>query len=828
VKVPLSWLGRSVDLTGIEPAQIARRLTAAGLQVERVEHAGEDISGVVVARVVDIEELSGFKKPIRWATLDDGDGPRQVICGATNFAVDDLVAYARPPAALPGGVRIERRPAYDHISDGMICSARELGVGDDHTGIVVLGSSADPGSFRLGTDIVDALSLRDVVLEIAVNPDRGYALSVRGVAREVSTAFGRAFDDPGLLDIGDLPAAPGPSVHIDDPAGCDRYVLRCLVGLDPAAPSPPWLRRQISLAGMRPISLTVDVTNHVMLGLGQPLHAFDATKVAGDIVVRRAAAGERLRTLDGVDRKLHPDDLVIADDSGPIALAGVMGGQRTEIGPGTTSILIESAHFDPVSVAYTARRHRLGSEASRRFERGVDLDLQPAAAESAARLLQTLGGAQDSTAQVDVDHRTPVPPISLPADLPARLTGLPVGTARVLELLGAVGCRSEDREVPGALQVTPPPWRPDLQRAVDLVEEVARLEGYDRLPVTVPRAPAGRGLTRSQRRRRHISRAVAAAGYVEVLTAPFVSASAADALGLADSDPARPVLRLANPISDESPFLRASLLPGLLDALVRNLRRGANDLAIYEEGPVFRRRAHPAAMPRLAAATRPTADQLAELEAALPEQPRHLATVNAGRWELPGWWGSGRSAGWQDAVTAARVAAEAIGGRLTVSAADGPGPWHPGRCAVLSAGDAAIGWAGELHPRVVAAWDLPSRTCAMELDLDRLIAAAPDLPMAATVSAYPAASFDVAVVVAGDVPVADVSAALAAGAGPLLESIRLFDVYRGDQLAAGEVSYAFAMRLRAADRTLTAAELTAARDEAVAMAESRTGAKLRT
>jgi phenylalanyl-tRNA synthetase beta chain len=419
VKVPMSWLRDHVDIGDVDPREVADRLTAAGLQVERVESYGRDIEGVVVARVLEIEELTGYKKPVRWVRVDDGTSSRHVICGAVNFEVGDLVAYARPPATLPGGFRIEARRTYDHLSDGMLCSGRELGVSDEHDGILRL-----PGDLLLGSDAVDALGLRDDVLDISINPDRGYALSIRGVAREVAIAYDLAFHDPADVEVPPT-GSPAYQVVIADESGCDRYVARVLRGVDPGAASPAWMQRRLVLAGMRPISLIVDVTNHVMIELGQPLHAFDAQRVSGPLVVRRAVDGEKLTTLDDVERVLDPRDLVIADDSGAVALAGVMGGATTEISATTTEVILEAAHFEPVSAAATARRHRLGSEASRRFERGVDDALAPAAAQAAVRLLQRLGGAHADAPGVDVDRRPGRSPIALSADLPGRIAVCP-------------------------------------------------------------------------------------------------------------------------------------------------------------------------------------------------------------------------------------------------------------------------------------------------------------------------------------------------------------------------------------------------------------------
>ena len=819
MRVPLSWLRSHVDLPDVPTNELAERLTNASLKVERVERIGGDVHGVVVARVVAVEELTGFKKPIRWVTLDDGDGERQVICGATNFAAGDVIAYARPPATLPGGFTITRRRAYERDSDGMICSARELGIGEDHTGILVL-----PRELPLGADVVEALGLRDDVLDIEVTTDRGYALSIRGVAREAAIAYGVDYDDPGVAPVPPY-VAPGWDITIDDPSGCDRYVARLVTGLDPAAASPAWLQRRLTLAGMRPISLAVDVTNHVMLDLGQPLHAFDRNRLRGGIVVRRARSGERIRTLDDVDRTLQPTDLVIADDTGPVAIAGVMGGASTEIDDASTDIVLESAHFDSVSVAYTARRHRLPSEASRRFERGVDPALAPVAAQAASAMLTELGAAAATVAGTDVDLTSPREVIRLDPALPGRLTGVDYGDTVVIARLRDVGC---EVEAPGTheLAVTPPTWRPDLSRPEDLVEEVARLEGYDRLPVTVPAAPAGRGLTRRQRQRRAAVRALADSGYVEVLTYPFVGGHVATSLLLEDGDGRIPSVRMANPMSDEEPYLRPTLLPGLLTALGRNVGRGFTDLALYETGLVFRRRDGQAEPHRPKVGVRPSAEELAALEATLPYQPLHLAVVLAGDRERRGWWGGGRPATWADAVEAARTVATSLGVSLDVRS-DVHAPWHPGRCAALEIDGRLVGHAGELHPRSIEAFELPARTCAMELRLDDLLDAAGSEPKAPAISAFPPATFDLAFVVDTSVPAAAVASAIRAGAGPLLEDLRLFDVFEGPQVGAGRKSLAFALRLRAPDRTLTAEETAAVREGAVRAAEQRCGASLR-
>ncbi|MDP3711898.1 MAG: phenylalanine--tRNA ligase subunit beta [Mycobacteriales bacterium] len=804
MRVPLSWLRELVPGLTAPVEQVAERLVAAGLEVETIDRLGHDISGVVVGRVVDVEELTGFKKPIRFCHVDSGTRVHDVVCGATNVAAGDVIAFATPGAVLPGGFQIATRQTYGRTSDGMICSAAELGLSDEADGILVL-----PADTPQGGDVVALLGLRDEVLDIAVTPDRGYVLSVRGVAREAATAFGLQLTDPGLRET---PASGGGhEVRLDDPAGCDRYVARIVTGLDPTAPSPAWLQRRLTLCGVRSISLAVDVTNHVMLEVGHPLHAFDLDRLQGAVVVRRAAAGERLTTLDGQDRALDPTDLVITDDSGPIALAGVMGGAATEVTATTTSLLVEAAHFAPATVTRTARRHRLPSEASRRYERGVDPSLAAAAADLAVGLLVDLGGAVAGPV-TDVDLTTPRAAIAFPVGAPARTAGRDYADEVVVARLRDVGC-----EVSGVdpLQVTPPTWRPDLTGVADLVEEVVRLEGYDTVPVVLPPAPSGRGLTAAQVLRRTASRALAASGLVEVANPPFVSERVLEALGARAGAP-----RLTNPLSEAEALLSPTLLASLLAALHRNAARGAGDVALFQTGRVFLESDAPtAAVPGVD--DRPGDDALAALDATLPVQPRHAAVVLAGRRD-------DRPVDWADAVESALALGRALRLELTLVAA-GPLPFHPGRCAAVQLAGVTVGHAGELHPRVVEALELPARTCAAEVDLDRLVdaavAAGPvDAPV---VSSYPPASVDVALVVAADVPAQEVERALRDGAGPLVESVRLFDVYTGPQVGEGHRSLAYALRFRAPDRTLTDGEAVALRDAAVAEATSRVGAVLR-
>ncbi|GAA5017634.1 phenylalanine--tRNA ligase subunit beta [Kitasatospora paranensis] len=835
MRVPLSWLREYVDLPAGETGRdVAARLVRAGLEVETVEQLGGDLKGpLVVGEVLSIEELAGFKKPIRHCFVNVGDAngtgePQEIVCGATNFKVGDKVVVVLPGAVLPGPFPIAARQTYGHTSAGMICSARELGMGDDHHGILVLESHLEPG-----TDAVELLQLVDEVLDIAVTPDRGYCLSMRGVAREAAAAYGLPLADPALLDV--PPAnAFGYPVKVADPVGCDRFVARTVTGVDPAAPSPIWLQRRLQKSGIRPISLTVDITNYVMLEVGQPLHAYDRSRVDGPILVRRAEDGEILTTLDGVKRKLSTEDLLICDNSGPIGLAGVMGGATTEIVDpvldpetgevtGSTEIVIEAAHFDPVSVARTAKRHKLPSEASKRFERGVDPEATRAAAQRAVDLLVLIAGGTAEEGVTDIAAPHPVRTITIAADLPDRVAGTGYGRETVTRRLQEVGCSVIGADV---LEVTPPSWRPDLTDPYDLAEEVIRLEGYDNVPARMPNVPPGRGLTEAQRFHRRTGVALAAAGYVEINAYPFLGEAAFDALGLAKDDPRRRTVKLVNPLNDEEPALRTTLLPGLLGALRRNIGRGNTDLALFETGTVFLPKPELSVAPRLSVEHRPTDAELAELDAALPDQPRRVAVALAGERLPSGWWGKGGPAGWADAVEAARTVARAANIELTVRQAQ-HAPWHPGRCAELLVNGRVVGHAGELHPRVVKALHLPDRTSAMEIDLDALIADGVQKVSGPGVSAYPVATQDVALIVDAAVPAAEVESALRDGAGELLEAIRLFDVFTGEQAGEGKKSLAYNLRFRAVDRTLTADEASAARESAVAAATARTGAVLR-
>ena len=803
--VPFSWLRELVTLpTSISAREVAEAITRRGLEVESVVDLGRDITGpLVVGRVLTIEELTEFKKPIRWVSLNIGnEEPQWVVCGASNFAVGDLVVVAVPGAVLPGNFAISARETYGKTSNGMICSARELGLSEDHSGIIVLPE----GSAKEGADALSLLHLDDSVIDVAVTPDRGYALSMRGIAREVAIAFDLDFIDP-VVNIKLTPATGGPrEVKIGDAHAADRIVVRTVDGFNPAARTPLWMQRRLEMSGMRSISLLVDITNYVMLELGQPLHAFDDAKLQGPIEVRAAHQGEVLETLDHVKRDLTPHDAVISDGNRALALAGIMGGLETEIDSNSSRTTIEAAHFNSIRIAKSARHHKLSSEASRRFERGVDNALPDAASQRAVQLLTEIAGG-NYVGGNEVDARAEVDPIDFDFSLPTRLVGFDYSKDVIAKRLIQVGC-----QISGS-KVTPPSWRPDLTIPEDLVEEVARLEGYDQIPSVLPISPGGRGLSQRQKLRRRSAMVLAARGGVEVLCYPFVGESFYIETGLSSSQ----AVKLANPISEQEPFLRTTLISGLVAAAQRNISRGSRSFSIFEVGSVFLRDAKAKSAPRLGTERRPSDEELAQLLAAIPEQPLHVAGLAVGEASESGWWGTGQKVDWRSAVS--DVESVLVGYEYERRSAE-KAPWHPGRCAEFFVDGVSVGFAGELHPRLLASWGLPAHSAAFEINLDALearsIIADPVVTMVPAIE-------DIALVVAATTPAEQVRT-LILSASPLIESAQLFDRY--DQLGDGKVSLAFTLTMRAADRTLTGEELAEIRAQ-VLVAVGAVGATLR-
>jgi len=827
MRIPYSWL-REVVAAGapdwdVAPGDLEQTLVGIGHEVEEVITLGPVDGPLTVGRVTGIEELSGFKKPIRACLVDVGDGRRrEIVCGATNFVVDDLVVVALPGTTLPGGFAITARKAYGRNSDGMICSAAELGLGADHSGILVL----PPGSAEPGADGAGVLEFDDVVLHMAITPDRGYCMSVRGLAREIACAYDLDFVDPAEVKPLPVEGEAWP-LTVQAETGVRRFALRPVTGIDPAAVSPWWLQRRLLLSGIRATSPAVDVTNYVMLELGHPMHAHDRNRITGGFAVRFARPGETVVTLDDVERKLDPADVLIVDDVATAAIGGVMGAASTEVRADSTDVLLEAAVWDPAAVSRTQRRLHLSSEAARRYERAVDPAISVAALDRCAGLLAEIAGGAVSPTLTDWRGDPPrddwsPPRIRIAVDLPDRVAGVtyaPGTTARRLTQIGAVAAENDD-----ILIVKPPSWRPDLLQPADLVEEVLRLEGLEVIPSVLPSAPAGRGLTAVQKRRRAIGKSLAQSGYVEILPTPFLPAGVFDLWGLPADDPRRMTTHVLNPLEADRPELASTLLPGLLEALGRNVSRGLFDAALFAIAQVVQPTEQTRGIELIPVYRRPTDAEIAMLDASLPRQPQHVAAVLAGLREPRGPWGPGRRVEATDALEAVRIIARASAVDVVLRAAQYL-PWHPGRCAEVLVGETRVGHAGQLHPAVIERSGLPKGTCAIELNLDA-IPIVEALP-APRVSPFPAVFQDVSLVVSAHVPAQAVADAVREGAGELLEDIQLFDVFTGPQIGEDRKSLTFALRFRAPDRTLTEDDASAARDAAVRRAAEVLGAILR-
>lgn len=854
MRAPISLLREYVDVPAeASPREVLDAFVRVGLEDEAIHTAGVD-GPIVVGEVLErIPEPQSNGKTINWCQVrvaragepaaDGGADVRGIVCGAHNFESGDFVVVALPGAELPGDFRISARKTYGHVSDGMIASERELGLGEDHAGIIVLGErgiTAEPG-----TPALPLLGLGDAAVEVNVTPDRGYAMSMRGLAREYSHATGAAFRDPALRPelavlakqaIASDPAEVRVPITIAEESAVrgqrisEVFAGFVVTGVDPGRPSPTWLSQHLRLAGIRSLGLLIDITNFVMLELGQPIHGYDLDSLQGGIHVRRAKTGERLTTLDGVERALSEEDILITDARGPIGLAGVMGGSETELSDTTTNVFIEAATFSPISIARTARRHKLPSEASRRFDRGVDPAVTVPAAARVVELLVSLAGGTLQPVGSLVGAVPEREPISMRIDYPAQLMGIDYERGEVLEALEAVGCAIRGDRDAEVIEVVPPTWRHDLTSAVTLVEEVGRLQGFDRIPSVLPQSPQGHGLTREQTLRRQLSDVLAATGHVEVLSYPFLAEDENALFSSPDGSEVAQV-KLENAMDAKAAWLRRSMVPGLLGVAHRNESRGMTDLAVYELGRVF--------LPEIGIeygaeelpplAVRPDDTTLAQLNRGIPPQPYHLGAVLIGDRtpKQPGV--AAQQYGWQDAI-------ELVGRIGLATAADlrvrqgSHQAFHPGRCAEVylvdpSGGQTTVGFAGELHPAITERHDLPRVVAAVEVNVDTILEHSERHVSAGTIVGFPAATQDLSLVVPQSVPAAEVLEAVRAGAGGLLEAIHLVDDYRG--LEDDRKSLTFALRFRARDRTLTAAEATEAKEAGAARAAELFGATIR-
>lgn len=845
MRVPLSWLAEYSELTdGMTPEEVQAELVKVGFEEEDI-HGGEISGPIVVGQVLEFTpEEQNNGKTIRWCQVrvapdgqkaaDGGDAIHGIVCGASNFEVGDKVVVTLPGSVLPGPFPIAARKTYGHVSDGMMASAKELGLGDNHAGIIRLSEMGlDP---EIGSDALELLGLTEAAIEINVTPDRGYAFSIRGVAREFSHATATTFRDP----VTEVVSRNGVEVKtefgkvfpvsVDDKApirgrvGCNVFATRVVRGIDATKPTPSWMVSRLKLAGIRSISLPVDISNYVMLEMGQPNHCYDLDKLSGDIVVRRAMKGQKFTTLDDVERTLVEEDLLITSGGKAIGLAGVMGGADTEITDGTTNVLVEAANFDPVSIARSARRHKLPSEASKRFERGVDPQVAAVTAARVAQLLVEFAGGE-IVDEGSYFNDFPAPEaIELPEGFVSGLIGLEYTPEQIRESLVLIGC---DVQAKGEkLTVTPPTWRPDLTDKWTLAEEVARIVGYHLIPAELPVAPPGRGYTVAQQVRRRVSNTLAAAGHTEVLSYPFFDEQTNNLFGSA-SEETIPQIRLANALDSEQGWMRTSLLPGLIATAARNRSRGLTDLALFETGLVFLpEKGVSYGQDIVPAGQRPAPEVLEKLYSGVPPQPRYISGILLGEaiTKQPGQ--KATAFDWEDALTAIQQIALGAGVNFEVRQGSHKA-FHPGRTAEIVLGEVTVGYAGELLPALAEEAHLPRTVAAYELNLDLICDVAGEPHTAHTIGTMPAATQDLSLVVDSDVSAAELEAAVVSGAGQLLESATLVDVYQGIGIPEGMKSVTFALRFRASDRTLTAAEATEAKEAGVAEAAKRFDAQIR-
>ena len=804
MRVSLQWLAEYVDID-MSPHELAEMLTKSGTAVEGVEALGEGFEDFVVGKVIEVDKHPEADR-LSICRVDLGGETADIVCGAPNVSVGVAAPVAPPGSILPDGTRIKEVSIRGITSKGMLLSERELGISEEAAGIMLLDEDA-----VAGTRLDEFLAMQDTVLDLEITPNRPDCLSMIGVAREVAALTGQTVRRPRfeLIEEGP-PSGEEVQVEILDGDLCSRYAARVIDDLE-IKRSPWWMRRRLQAAGIRPISNVVDVTNYVMLETGQPLHAFDFDLVRdGHIIVRRANPGEQMTTLDGVERELSPDDLLICDPSGPIALAGVMGGEHTEVNAGTTKVLLESAHFDAPNIMRTAKMQDIPSEASYRFERGVDPNGCVGAADRAAFLMHELAGGKLSKGAVDARARVVEPVrLRLRVKQAGGLIGIPLEAEEAADLLRSI--EIDVLEVGGDgdgsfVAVEVPTFRPDLEREIDLVEEVARLYGYDRIPATLPQTSHNIGsLDTEQRIRRDMTRVMVGMGLHEAITMAFISPRWLDIL-----DPARKFLpggelRLHNPISEETSSMRTSLLPGLLEAVRFNLNRRVMDVALFEMGRVF----------------------IPDAKERLPREPLRLGCALTGLW-LPKQWD--RESEEVDFYTAKGIL-ETLASSLNVEG------WslrreelpflHPAQsCAVSIAGKDA-GFLGIIHPRVAEEAELPQSTAVMELDVGEVISAARGIVPYRDIPRFPSVQMDLAVVVGEQVDAREVEDVIDEAGGELLREVSLFDLYRGEQLGEGEKSLAYRLSFYALDRTLRDEEARSAYEDIVRALSSRLGARLR-
>lgn len=817
MKLPISWINEYVKFPkNTKKEVIVEHLIKLGYEVEAVETFGPVQGPLVIGQVEKIEILSEFKKPIRFCTVNIGNKRNGIICGASNFKEDDLVVVALPGAVLPGDFKISERETYGKTSQGMICSARELGFSDNHEGIIVL-----PKNLKVGSDAKDILGLGETVLDISVLPDRGYAMSVRGIGRELALSMKVKYIDPVNQKVPSIKKSTKLKTSIKTKKA-SKIALVSLSNYKAGSVTPMFMQKRLAQSGIRTISLPVDITNYLMIEIGQPLHAFDADKINGLVQVRNAKDGEMIETLDHVKRKLNTQDLVIADKNKALSIAGVMGGLESEISTNTTNIVIESAVFDKGSISRTSRSHKLPSEASKRFERGTDFAINEYCAKLASAYLAKYGNAKITgiaSTKIAIKNQT----IKFYPKEVSRLIGVDLNHSEILKILKSLSMKVVKNE--NNWKITPPTWRHDINNQADVVEEIIRIWGYEKIPSRLPKGNLGSGLTKAQKSKRNISIKLASLGLNEVLNYPFIAASDLENLLIPPNDKRRQIAKLANPLSEDEPFLRTTLLPGLIKAAERNLSRGTDNIALYEHGSVYLKNNQKIKFMKPRLLTRPSKTEIIYLDNILPLQPKMIAGVIMGEKSRSGWWSSSQKYDWHDPIEVVVYLCRDLGFEVELKNGNYP-PFHPGRCAEISISNKVIGYAGELNPGVIEKTDLSGRVFAFEVCMDDILEHVTH-QKAPFLSVMPVVKEDLAFVVDKEIKSVDVIMTIQKNSEKVLESVRLFDVYEGSNIGQNKKSLAFSLRFRAEDRTLTSEEISKLRSQIVKSVEIEHKATLR-
>lgn len=796
MKLTLSWLEEFVDFPSDDPQDIADSFERLGHEIEEWHVIEPTFTGVVVGRVLEVSPHPDADK-IRLTKVDVGAEVLDIICGAWNFDVGAIVPVAVPGAVLAGDFEITQRTIRGVVSNGMICSESELELGGESDGIMVLNDDYPSASDRIGQPFEQVIGIRDVFFEVEITPDRPDCLSVYGLARDLAGLYDvpLAEHDFSVEETGEPTTV---SVTIEDSDACPRFAGRQVRGLK-VGPSPHWMRRRLELSDVRPISNVVDASNYAMLEFGQPTHAFDVSQLGSTLSVRWATENESIVTLDGTERSLTNEDVVVTDGTNTVAIAGVMGGLSTEVNDDTTDVFIEAAYWDAATVLLTSKRLGLRSEASARFERGADPSFCDKGADRVAQLLTQIAGGSPAPAPVDVNPGDISPwTVTYPLSETKRILGISLGSETTTDLLTRRGFGVEGND---PLSVTIPTRRPDIRAPIDLVEEIARLHGFDAIPDSVPQGPGG-GLSYREQRLRLTRNIMVGAGFHQLIGFSFIGTKDLANLGLDIEGQQRNVVTISNPLNETEGILRTTLLPGLLRAASVNLARRNDTSRLYEIGKVF-----------------------LDKGGKLPDQPDRLAFVLAG--ERPTtWFGAGTSFDFIDGTGTWDLLCDKLGLQDAGVAESSRAPFHPGRCANVMLGEIVVGTVGEIHPTVADAFGLAGRVVAAEFDIDGLIAEQPAWQFIQP-SAFPPVVFDLAFALDLSVPSADVVRAVFSSAGELAENVSVFDVFSGESLGDDRKSIAVRIRLRAADRTLTDEEVAPILKRIADEVESVTGGELR-